>query len=732
MKYTNHSVDDLNKVIIDKSQDMLKISNPMIELVFNKTNGLLNTFYPEIFIYKSSNRIIRIGCPDLNWFRFIINREEVSPCDSKILYKSFEQNELKNGGVHLKITLYVIKDDIKLMEIVYHIQLFPDCLITRHRLEVCAVENSVLYLNYNDENLPIWYFPVFTIPSIQNGSVRVINLAEWKRGPKDYSYSPLINEFKINDYYLKDKMVCVDNKGPIMSVFNNQEKEGYILSYEHGSPDEPGEDYYHVRFEHGPDMKNDFVTVYGKNPGIYLDGEMITYESSYSGPWVDFCMYKGGGHDDGLKVLCEFLFKYITEQKSTRLPYVYYNSWAAQRSAQMHGGNIWDPMGEEELLKMIDNVHEMGIDIFVIDAYWYDRFGDWNPHPDLLPNGLKSIYERLCLYGMKLGIWLEPTSASSDSQVVKEHPEWIQKDRYCFSIERNCWDQKGYRMCLSSDYKEYFIKICKRLIDEGVTFIKWDALDLTDCCSSGHWHGDSRHSPGKARVRARCMFINELVYIAEELNKYSQDLIIEFDVTEAERAVGLSFFSQGKYYWLNNGIYQYGYYGSKRVVEGRKMVYEYGNIIPSVLFNHAQYPHNDPGNSNSAVLSSLLGPLGLWGDFELLDSWEISRVRDVLNKYKKVAGTVVSCRPKISGELGGNPEIYEFLDSKSGEGMVVAFSQTPVKFNYKTGIKFNDLTHEMEGALYLTDSEGNLSISFDIGNDVKEQAVFVYRKTEKG
>jgi hypothetical protein len=35
-----------------------------------------------------------------------------------------------------------------------------------------------------------------------------------------------------------NKIIRIGCKGPIMSVFSNQEKEGWILSYEHGSPDE--------------------------------------------------------------------------------------------------------------------------------------------------------------------------------------------------------------------------------------------------------------------------------------------------------------------------------------------------------------------------------------------------------------------------------------------------------------------------------------------------------------
>ncbi len=648
-----------NQNNIRESETALCLSNKRMEAVFSKT---ADSFYLEKLTDRETKQSYTVGHKDLNWFCFAAENEIFSPRSVEVCYGGCEQIPLKNGGIHFKIRLHLRENGVTRIRMLYHLQMFADCAMTRHRLELCPPEGQEFCLSYR-QGLPVWTFPAFSLQGNPTPDVQVISLAEWNGNQQEHSYSPRSIDF--------GSAAEVEQKGPVLSAFYPQTQTGFLLCYEHGSPDTPGEDYYHVRFSQGEACHS--LAVLSENPGVYLEGERVTDTVHYKSPWVDFGGYGGAGHDDGLKMLWQFLLTGISEQKSLRQPCLYYNTWAVQRKDQMQGGSLTDRMTEPELLKMLDLVHELGIDVFVIDAYWYDRFGDWNPSPERLPHGLKPILSRAESYGMRVGLWFEPTTASVDSKIVQEHPEWIQTDRFGRPIERNCWDQRGYRMCLSSGYREYFTDVCKRFLDEGVSYIKWDALDPTECCSPKHAHGDFRHSPDSRRARARCRYIEELTRIARDLNVYAPELIIEFDVTEADRAVGLSFFSQGRYYWTNNGVFDYGDYGEGRTVTGRKMVYEYGRMIPPVLFNHAQYPNDGLKNGKNAVLSSLLGPLGLWGDFAELTEQERQMTKDLIAQYKQIRDEIVLCRPEISGKLGEEGETYGFSDPISGCGMRIVF-----------------------------------------------------------
>ncbi len=45
----------------------------------------------------------------------------------------------------------------------------------------------------------------------------------------------------------------------------------------------------------------------------------------------------------------------------------------------------------------------------------------------------------------------------------------------------------------------------------------------------------------------------QMTRVAEKVAAAVPDIIIDFDITEAGRAVGLSFLSAGKYFLINNG-----------------------------------------------------------------------------------------------------------------------------------------------------------------------------------
>lgn len=82
----------------------------------------------------------------------------------------------------------------------------------------------------------------------------------------------------------------------------------------------------------------------------------------------------------------------------------------------------------------IDVAAAIGAEMYVIDAGWYgnepnvwwDNVGDWHAGP-WLDNGLEPIVEYAHNLGMKFGLWIEPEAAGANSNLLKEHPDWIMK-----------------------------------------------------------------------------------------------------------------------------------------------------------------------------------------------------------------------------------------------------------------------------------------------------------------
>ena len=88
-------------------------------------------------------------------------------------------------------------------------------------------------------------------------------------------------------------------------------------------------------------------------------------------------------------------------------------------------------MTAEEILHAIDMAGEVGAEVFFVDAGWYAparewwaKVGDWEVDPRF-PGGLKPFRDRVRGHGMLWGLWMDAERIGSESQVFKEHPDWL-------------------------------------------------------------------------------------------------------------------------------------------------------------------------------------------------------------------------------------------------------------------------------------------------------------------
>ena len=98
------------------------------------------------------------------------------------------------------------------------------------------------------------------------------------------------------------------------------------------------------------------------------------------------------------------------------------------------------PMMVDDTKAFIDQMGEMGAEIFILDAGWVCPPGnpiDWGgyngtniPHPDRYPNGLNEIVDYCHSKGMKFGLWVEIERLGKKSGMMEKHPDWIAKDIY--------------------------------------------------------------------------------------------------------------------------------------------------------------------------------------------------------------------------------------------------------------------------------------------------------------
>ena len=102
----------------------------------------------------------------------------------------------------------------------------------------------------------------------------------------------------------------------------------------------------------------------------------------------------------------------------------------------------------------------------------YAGLGDWWPDAAKFPNGLGPLIERVNQLGMDFGLWIEPEMVNPDSELYRQHPDWV------IHFPTRSRTEGRHQLILNlakPDVQDYLIdKIDILLSESNITFIKWD------------------------------------------------------------------------------------------------------------------------------------------------------------------------------------------------------------------------------------------------------------------
>ncbi len=173
-----------------------------------------------------------------------------------------------------------------------------------------------------------------------------------------------------------------------------------------------------------------------------------------------------------------------------------FHRWA--RLGKLHNGtalrdillNSWEGVyfgiNEEGMDQMMQDIAEMGGELFVMDDGWfatkYQRnndsyaLGDWTVDPQKLPNGIAHLTETAKRLGIKFGIWLEPEMTNTLSELYEKHPNWI----VCQNNREPRPGRGGTQLvldCSNPAVQDFIFETIDRLMTENpdIAYIKWDA-----------------------------------------------------------------------------------------------------------------------------------------------------------------------------------------------------------------------------------------------------------------
>lgn len=719
---------------VSYTNNTLTISNGLFERSFScDTSGQVCFFDPISWYDHQAGREI-LAEDNRNWFELCVNGTLIRSEDGGWKYRDYALRTLENGGIEVVVSLEgqaSVSEVHNRTELRYTLQFFPGSTVIRERMEVLPKAGGNIHLTKLDDEIrlvfPRYNFKItdtrhlkFQETRLAGWQKEILPEMDWRVHPNDrlqlkggssgrnlaqnHMYHP---DRRVSETLGNDGIGAV--KGPIAIMVDELAATGLLLAYEHGSPDDdPSQNYLAMDFALA-DKQTLTGQVRAVN-GAYIDGEQLSPDKPYPTVWVDAGFFNGKTLNQGEAVFWNFLYRHQSEHLASRNPTIYYNTWGLQRDEQMDTGiRPQEVLTEARILVEIDYANQLGVDVFVIDDGWQNCFGDWQPHPDRLPGGFGTIKSRLDGYGIRMGLWFAAEGIDPDSRLYHEHPEFLARNADGLEITGR-WNQPIG--CFSSGYKEYFTELCKHWIDQGVTYFKWDGLDKHPCYATDHRHGDVSTEPAERASRSGYDLILAVTDVARELTEYNPEVVIVYDVTEELRHVGLAFLSEARFFWMNNGATWYGdfsYYRSKSI---RSVANRFNQILPTVLQTSANYPHQSDlfGAQAYNLNTTLLGGGGFWGDLSEMSYEDRETVGEVVRFWKRVAPTVVSIRPTVTGTIGSSPEVYEFIDPQKGEGVVIAFSSRAMRTDYRTvSVNPDSFLCVLRNAYQLTD-DGSIDL----------------------
>jgi len=133
---------------------------------------------------------------------------------------------------------------------------------------------------------------------------------------------------------------------------------------------------------------------------------------------------------------------------------------------------------------------EIGVERFVLDDGWFKGrrnddagLGDWTVDPAVWPEGLHPLVEEVRGLGMQFGLWFEPEMVNVDSDLAREHPDWLLQD----PAGVRTWRNQYVLDVANPDVFEYLLESISRLVAEyELDYVKWDQnRDLIEALHAG-------------------------------------------------------------------------------------------------------------------------------------------------------------------------------------------------------------------------------------------------------
>lgn len=159
------------------------------------------------------------------------------------------------------------------------------------------------------------------------------------------------------------------------------------------------------------------------------------------------------------------------------------NSHSSMREPRKVSLNTWEAVyfnhDEQQLRALADIASQCGVERFILDDGWFGArrndtagLGDWEVSNDVYTQGLAPLISHVRSMGMQFGIWVEPEMVNIDSNVYRQHPEWLLSEPgYEPIFSRN---QLVLNLAIPEAFAHVEQQLDALLSNHEIAYVKWD------------------------------------------------------------------------------------------------------------------------------------------------------------------------------------------------------------------------------------------------------------------
>lgn len=330
--------------------------------------------------------------------------------------------------------------------------------------------------------------------------------------------------------------------------------------------------------------------------------------------------YVNKGFGEASRNLHKYQRSYLLpEENRSKLRKVLYNSWEAT------GFDV----NEEQQVKLAEIASKIGVELFVMDDGWFGArnsdqagLGDWVINPDKFPNGLHGLIRKVNDLGMAFGLWIEPEMVNPDSNLYRNHPDWV----YHFETREKTLVRNQLILNLArNDVRQYIYDCIDRLLSEHpIAFIKWDM-------NRNFSEPGFPSAPPEEQKEVWVRHALGIYEIAEKL-KLKHPKVIFQSCSGGGGRVDLGILKYFDQVWTSDNT---DAFDRLRIQEGFSYAY-YAKIMESWVTDEVNWVNNRKLSLTYRFHSAMMGNLGIGDNLLKWSDSELQEAKELIHLYKEI------------------------------------------------------------------------------------------------